>query len=69
MRLSMRNQLRGEVTDITRGEAVAVVTVALPGGGVVTATITNSACEDLGLQVGSAVTALVKSTDVALAVD
>lgn len=69
MRLSTRNQLVGKVTAITKGEAMAVVKVELKGGETVTASITVDAATDLGLEVGSSVTALIKSTDVALAVE
>ena len=69
MKLSTRNQLAGTVTAITTGEAMAVVKVQLDGGAEITSSITKDAAEDLGLEVGSKVTALVKSTEVALAVE
>ncbi|MGW0188657.1 TOBE domain-containing protein [Streptomyces sp. NPDC003362] len=67
MTLSIRNQLSGTVTDVTAGEAMASVKVRLAGGQDVTAAITADAVRDLGLAEGSAVRALVKSTEVALA--
>ncbi len=69
MRLSIRNQLVGTVTAITTGEAMAVVKVKLDGGPEITSSITKEAADDLGLAVGSPVTALIKSTEVALAVE
>jgi molybdate transport system regulatory protein len=45
-----------------------VVRVELAGGGTLTLAITHESAEDLGLEPGTAVTALVKSTDVAVAV-
>ncbi|HOA27789.1 MAG TPA: TOBE domain-containing protein [Arachnia sp.] len=70
MRLSTRNQFPGTVISITKGEAMAVVKVAVDGTDlVVTAAVTRDAVEDLGLEVGSATYALVKSTEVQLAVD
>ena len=69
MRLSTRNQLAGTVTAVTTGEAMAVVKVQLDGGPEITSSITKEAADDLGLAVGSKVTALIKSTEVALAVD
>ena len=68
MKLSTRNQLVGTVTAITTGEAMAVVKVKLDGGPEITSSITKEAA-DLGLAVGSPVTALIKSTEVALAVE
>ncbi len=69
MKLSTRNQLPGTVTSVTTGEAMAVVKIQLDGGAVLTSSITKEAAEDLGLAEGSKVLALVKSTEVALAVE
>ncbi|MYR46994.1 TOBE domain-containing protein [Streptomyces sp. SID5910] len=67
MSLSIRNQLPGTVTGVTPGEAMATVGVRLTGGQDLTAAITREAADDLGLSVGAAVRALVKSTEVSLA--
>ncbi|MEU5750992.1 MULTISPECIES: TOBE domain-containing protein [unclassified Streptomyces] len=67
MSLSIRNQLTGTVTAVTPGEAMATVRVRLSGGQDLTAAITRDAADDLSLAAGSAVRALVKSTEVALA--
>jgi molybdate transport system regulatory protein len=67
MSLSIRNQLPGTVTAVTAGEAMATVRVRLSGGQDLTAAITRDAAEDLALATGTAVRALVKSTEVALA--
>jgi molybdopterin-binding protein len=49
---------------------MATVKVRLnPGGQIITASITREAAEELGLAEGTATTVLVKSTEVALAVD
>ncbi|MFV0137219.1 TOBE domain-containing protein [Streptomyces sp. HMX87] len=67
MSLSIRNQLPGTVTAVTPGEAMATVMVRLTGGQDLTAAITRDAADDLGLRPGTAVRALVKSTEVSLA--
>ena len=70
MKLSTRNQLAGTVTAVTKGEAMAVVKVKLDGSEhIITSSITKDAADDLELAEGSKVTILVKSTEVALAVD
>jgi molybdopterin-binding protein len=69
MRLSTRNQLTGTVNSVQLGEAMAVVKVTLDTGQPITASITREAAEDLDLAEGSAVTVLVKSTEVMLAVE
>jgi molybdopterin-binding protein len=63
MKLSARNQLTGTVTSITRGEAIANVVLDISGQRLV-ASITVEAVDDLGLQEGSQVTAIVKASDV-----
>lgn len=65
--LSIRNRLPGTVSGIATGGAMATVKVAV-GGGELTAAITTDAVTDLGLADGSSVTALIKSTEVSLAV-
>jgi len=70
MRLSTRNQLPGSITQVTPGSVMATVKVKLDGGEqVVTASITKEAVEELGLAEGAAVTVLIKSTEVMLAVE
>ncbi|MEU6846591.1 TOBE domain-containing protein [Streptomyces sp. NPDC046716] len=67
MSLSIRNQIPGTVTAVTAGEAMATVRVRLDGGQQLTSAITVDAVKELGLAEGSAVSALVKSTEVSLA--
>ncbi|MFC9701661.1 molybdopterin-binding protein [Streptomyces sp. NPDC056943] len=67
MSLSIRNQIAGTVVAVTPGEVMATVKVRLVGGQGVTAAITLEAVRDLGLDEGSAVRVLVKSTEVSLA--
>ncbi len=68
MKLSARNQLSGTVTEIRRGEAIANVVVDVAGQRLV-ASITVEAVEELGLTEGSAVTAIVKASDVLIATE
>lgn len=67
MSLSIRNQIPGTVTSVTAGEAMSTVRVRLAGGQDITAAITTDAVKDLGVAEGSAVKALVKSTEASLA--
>ncbi len=69
MRISARNQLDGTVTRIDVGAVTTTVKVELAGGGTITSSITKEAAEELGLEVGSPVRAVVKASDVLLAVD
>ncbi|MGW1024582.1 TOBE domain-containing protein [Streptomyces sp. NPDC002577] len=67
MSLSIRNQIPGIVVSITSGQAMATVRVGLANGGHITAAITQDAVRELDLDEGSAVRALFKATEVALA--
>ena len=64
--INVRNQFKGKVREIIRGDVVSEVDVETPWG-VVTSVITTRAVDDLGLVVGSDVVALVKSTEVSIA--
>jgi molybdopterin-binding protein len=66
MKISARNQLQGTVAGITRGEAIANVALDVAGQRLV-ASITVEAVDELGLQEGDAVTAVVKASDVLIA--
>ena len=64
--VNVRNQVKGPVREILRGEVVSEVDVQTPWG-VVTSVITTRSVDELGLTTGSEVVALVKSTDVFIA--
>jgi molybdopterin-binding protein len=66
MKISARNQLEGTVRSIRRGEAIANVELEVAGQRLV-ASITVEAVEELGLREGSSVTAVIKASDVMLA--
>jgi molybdopterin-binding protein len=66
VKLSARNQLAGTVQQVHKGAAIANVVVDV-GGQRIVSSITVEAAEDLGLAEGSAVTVIVKASDVILA--
>ncbi|MFI7005023.1 molybdopterin-binding protein [Streptomyces sp. NPDC050145] len=68
MSTSIRNQLPGTVAAVTSGAAMATVRIRLDDGQELTSAVTAEAVADLGIDVGSRITALVKSTEVALAI-
>ncbi len=63
MRMSTRNRLPGTVTEVVKGEAAAKVTIRV-GDNHMVALITRESADELGLEIGKEVTALVKATDV-----
>jgi molybdopterin-binding protein len=68
MKLSARNQLSAKVTGINKGAAIANVELDVNGQRLV-ASITVEAAEELGLEEGASVTAIVKASDVILATE
>jgi molybdopterin-binding protein len=64
--INVRNQFRGKIKEIIRGDVVSEVDVQTASG-LVTSVITTRSVDDLGLKVGSEVVALVKSTEVSIA--
>ncbi|WP_313995097.1 TOBE domain-containing protein [uncultured Selenomonas sp.] len=69
MKLSARNQLKGKVVSIEKGSVNGIVGIELKGGEVITATISLSAIEELGLAVGKEAYAVIKATSVMVGVD
>ncbi|WP_293855589.1 molybdopterin-binding protein [uncultured Alsobacter sp.] len=67
MKISARNQLNGTIVDIVRGATTSHVRIDI-GGAVVTASITNEAVDELGLAKGQAAVAVIKASDVMVAV-
>ncbi|GAB3483762.1 TOBE domain-containing protein [Nocardiopsis coralliicola] len=61
--VSARNRLRGLVTDVRRGDVMAQVEMQA-GPHRLVSLMSREAADELGLDVGSAVTAVVKSTNV-----
>ncbi|MCA0421503.1 MAG: molybdopterin-binding protein [Proteobacteria bacterium] len=68
MKISARNQLKGRIVEITKGATTAHVRIDI-GGAIVTSSITNAAVDDLGLTVGKDAYAVVKASDVMIAID
>ena len=68
MKLSARNQLKGTVSSVNKGEAIANVVLDV-GGSRLVASITVEAADELGLSEGTQVTAIVKASDVIIATD
>ena len=64
--INVRNQFKGKVREIIRGDVVSEVDVETPWG-VVTSVITTRSVKELRLEVGREVIALVKSTEVSIA--
>jgi len=68
VKISARNKLKGRVVEVTKGQTTAHVRLDV-NGTVVTAAITNEAVDELRLEVGQDAYAVVKASDVMVAID
>ena len=69
MRISARNTLKGTITSIIKGPVNAEVVLDIGNGVLVTSVITAHAVESLGLREGTPAYAVIKSSEVMIAVD
>jgi molybdopterin-binding protein len=69
MKISARNILKGKVKKITAGSVNSEVILELPGGQEITSIITKKSVGNLGLAVGKPAYAVIKSSEVMIAVD
>ncbi|MFG1928700.1 molybdopterin-binding protein [Cryptosporangium sp. NPDC048952] len=66
--ISIRNRLPGVVATVDHGNVMTTVRITLADDSVLTAAITRDGASELALEPGTRVTALIKSTEVSIAV-
>ena len=64
MQISARNQLMGKIGEIKQAKVNAEISIVLKSGVVLVSTITNSAVEELGLEIGDEVVGIIKASSV-----
>ncbi len=69
MEISARNALKGTVKAIEVGSVNTEVTLEITVGVEITAIITKTSAEKLGLSVGKSAYAVIKASDVIVAID
>lgn len=69
MKISARNRFKGKVLEVQRGATTAHVRIDLGNGLIVTSSITNEAVDELALTAGSDAYAVIKASDVMVAID
>jgi molybdopterin-binding protein len=67
MKISARNVLKGTIVDVKEGATTAHVRIKV-GDTTITASITNEAVAELGLKKGMEASAVIKASDVMVAV-
>jgi molybdopterin-binding protein len=68
MKISARNLLEGKIKEVHKGGTTAHVEIELKGGETVISSITNEAVEELGLKKGTQAYAVIKASDVMIAI-
>jgi molybdopterin-binding protein len=68
MKLSARNQIKGKLVSVEKGQTTGHVKIDIGNGVVITASITNAAIDDLGLKPGGDAFAVIKASDVMIGV-
>ncbi len=69
MKVSARNALKGKVKSVNHGAVNSEITLELDGGQQVVAVITKASAEELGLAEGKDAYAVIKASNVMIAVD
>jgi molybdopterin-binding protein len=69
MKISARNQIKGKIVEVHKGATTAHIRLEIAPGRIITASITNEAVDELKLKAGEAATAIVKASDVMIAID
>ena len=69
MRIGARNQIKGTVVELKKGATTSHVRVDIGNGQILTSSITNEAVDELGIKAKSAVTVIVKASDMMIGVD
>ncbi len=69
MKISARNVLKGKVKRLIHGAVNSEVTLEMPGGMEVVSIITKSSAMNLALKKGKSVYAVIKASNVMIAVD
>ncbi len=69
MKISARNVLKGKVKKVTPGAVNTEVVIEIPGSAEVVSIITKTSADALGLAVGKEVYAVIKASNVMVAID
>jgi molybdopterin-binding protein len=69
MKLSARNVLKGKVKKVVSGMVNSEIVIELPGGTEIISIITKTSAENLNLKEGSEAYAVIKASNVMIAID
>ena len=69
LKISARNRLKGTVEKVEKGIITAKVRIKIAAPAVITAIISKEAVEELGIKKDNTVEAVIKATEVMVAID
>ena len=69
MKISARNVMKGKVKKVTHGAVNSEILIELPGGAEIVSVITKSSAKNLKLAKGKEAYAVIKATNVMIAID
>ena len=69
MKISARNVLKGKIKTVKHGSVNSEITIELPGGIEVISIITKKSAQGMRLSKGKAVYAVIKASNVMVAID
>jgi len=69
MKISARNTIKGTIKSVTEGAINAEITLEIAPGIEVVSIITKSSADNLGLKPGKVAYAVIKSSEVMIAID
>lgn len=69
MKISARNQLKGKVVKIVKGSVNSEVILEVADGVLLASIMTNGSVDNLGLKVGKEASAIIKASNVLVAVE
>ncbi len=64
MQISARNQIKGKIVDVHKGQTTGHVQIEVAPGITIFSSITNEAIDEMKLKVGDAAVAIIKASDV-----
>jgi molybdopterin-binding protein len=69
MKLSARNQIKGTIIEVRNGVTTTHLRIEIGEGRIITSAITKESAEELGLEPGKEAYAIIKASDVMVAID
>lgn len=69
MKISARNTIKGKVVEVVEGAVNGIVKIDIGNGTIITSSITNNAIKELSLEKGKEAYAVIKASNVMVAVD